>query len=92
MIPEVLGPIRDVFAEPARRMVSNSAQPKMVTEDSVYQIANVENRRIIEDVLDQLVLPGSGITGVEHLVDLHHRSLAGESCLVPRGRYNGREY
>lgn len=88
MVPEILGPIRDVFFEPARRMVSNSAQPREVTVDSVHQVANLGNRRIIEEVLDQLVLPGSEVTGVENLVDLHRRSLAGESCLMLMEHYS----
>jgi glycerol-3-phosphate O-acyltransferase len=88
MIPEILGPIRDVFRNPARALVQNSEQPREVSPERVYQVANLGNRDIIDSVLDQLVLPGSHIQDVEQLVELHRRSLAGESCLILMEHYS----
>ena len=88
MKPEVLGAIRDVFSEPARKLVENSAQPREVSADSVYQVANLGNRRIIDGVLDELVLPGSRVVDLHQLVDLHQRSQAGESCLILMEHYS----
>jgi acyltransferase-like protein len=88
MIPEVLGPIREVFADRARTMVASSGQPRVVTTESVYQQANAENRLLIDQILDQLVLPGSEITGIEELVKLHERSQSGESCLILMEHYS----
>ncbi len=88
MIPEILGPIRDVFRDPARKLVENSEQPREISPDLVYQVANLGNRQIIDSVLEQLVLPGSRIEDLKHLVDLHRRSLAGESCLILMEHYS----
>jgi glycerol-3-phosphate O-acyltransferase len=88
VIPEVLGPIREVFAEPARRLMENSDVPHVVTTKTVYQVANRANRAIVDGVLEQLVLPGSRIVGLENLVELHRRSKAGESCLILMEHYS----
>ena len=57
MSPEVLGPIREVYGDRARTMVANSGQPQLVTTETVYQEANTNNRRLIDQILDELVLP-----------------------------------
>ena len=88
MSQEVLGPIREVFADRARTMVANSGQPKVVTTESVYQEANTDNRRLIDGMLDELALPGSEIIGVEHIAGLYERSRAGESCLILMEHYS----
>ena len=88
MSPEVLGPIREVFADRGRTMVANAGQPRVVTTENVYQEANADNRRLIDQILDELVLPGSEIVGVENLVQLHERSCSGESCLILMEHYS----
>jgi len=88
MSPEVLGPIREVFADRARKMIASSGQPRVVTTDSVYQEANTDNRRVLNSMMDELVLPGSEIIGVENLVALYERSQAGEPCLVLMEHYS----
>lgn len=88
MSPEVLGPIREVYADEAREMVANSGQPRTVSTSNLYQEANTKNRDIIEGVLDHLVLPESEILGIENLIELHRRSRQGESCLILMEHYS----
>jgi len=88
MSPEVLGPIRDVFGREARELAANSEQSPVITTENLYQKANMVNRRIIEGVLDDLVLPGSELVGLENLVELYNRSLAGECCLILMEHYS----
>ena len=88
MIPERLGPIREVFAEYADRLRENSATPRVITPQSVYQESNTENRAIIDTILDQLVLPGSGVLHAENLEAIRDRSRAGESCLILPEHYS----
>jgi len=88
MRPKVLGPIREVYADRGRTMVANSGQPGVVTTETVYQEANTDNRRLIDEILDELILPGSAIIGVENLTQLHERSRSGESCLILTEHYS----
>lgn len=88
MSPEVLGPIRDVFGKEALEMARNSEQSPVITPENVYQKANLANRRVIEGILDKLVLKGSKIVGLDNLVELSNRSLAGECCLILMEHYS----
>jgi len=88
MSPEVLGPIREVFADRGRAMVANAGQPRVVTTENVYQEANSDNRRLIDQMLDEIVLPGSAIIGVDNLAQLYDRSCSGESCLILMEHYS----
>jgi glycerol-3-phosphate O-acyltransferase len=64
------------------RMMANSKQQRVVTEENVLQEGNSTNRHLFYKIIEDLLLPGSAIHGIEHLVDLHHRAQAGESCLI----------
>ena len=88
MNPEVLGPIRQVYGEAARSLREHSTQRHAITPDNVYQEANVGNRRLIHRVLDDLIVPGSGILHPEHLVDLRERSHQGASCMMLMEHYS----
>ncbi len=88
MSPEVLGPIREVYADLGRTMVANSGQPQAVTTENVYQEANTDNRLLMNQIVDELVLPGSAIIGVENLAQLHKRSCSGETCLILMEHYS----
>ncbi len=88
MRPEVLGPIREVYADRGQTMVANSGQPRVVTTEIVYQEANTDNRRLMDQTVDELALPGSAIMGVENLAQLHARSRSGESCLILMEHYS----
>jgi len=88
MKPEVLGPIRKVYGGAAHALRDNSMQPGVITPDNVYQEGNVENRKLIHKVLDELILAGSGVLQSEHLVDLYERSQQGASCLIIMEHYS----
>ena len=88
MKPEVLGPIREVYRAAALEMRRNSMQPRTITTANVYQEANEANRRLIHDMLDDLLLPGSGLLHCERIVDLHERSQQGASCLILMEHYS----
>ncbi|MFW6231603.1 MAG: 1-acyl-sn-glycerol-3-phosphate acyltransferase [Spirochaetota bacterium] len=88
MKPEVLGPIREQFARHALAMREHSRQPRTITPDNVYQEANEANRKLIHEILDTLVLPGSGILQQEHMIELSERSQNGASCLILMEHYS----
>ena len=88
MNADVLGPIRDVFSDKADVMRRNALSARMITPETVFQEANVPNRELIHEMLDQLLLPGSGVVGADHLADLYERSLAGAPCLILMEHYS----
>jgi glycerol-3-phosphate O-acyltransferase len=88
MKPEILGPIRQVYQGAAIALRNNSIQHRVITPENVFQQANATNREIIHGALDDLLLPGSAILHVEHLVDLHERSQQGASCLILMEHYS----
>jgi glycerol-3-phosphate O-acyltransferase len=88
MIPERLGPICDVFSEYADEMRRNSATPRVIEPGSVYQESNTKNRVIIDRILDELLLPGSGVLHTDHLESLREKLNAGESCLILPEHYS----
>lgn len=64
------------------RMMVNSKQQRVVTEENVLQEGNSTNRHLFYKIIEDLLLPGSAVHGIEHLAELYHRAQAGESCLI----------
>ncbi|TFG62026.1 MAG: 1-acyl-sn-glycerol-3-phosphate acyltransferase [Gemmatimonadales bacterium] len=84
----MLGPIRDVFGGVALKLREQSAQPRTISSEAVFQTANSENLALIDGIIDQLVLPGSGVLNVERFDELYERTKKGESCLILMEHYS----
>jgi glycerol-3-phosphate O-acyltransferase len=69
-------------------MVANSGQPQVVTTETVYQEANTDNRLILDQIVDELLLPGSAVIGIENFVKFHERSRSGRPCLILMEHYS----
>lgn len=74
--------IKEVYGHLAQRMIDNARYPGRITRDTLYQESNPDNRKIVEQVLDDLMLPESRIEGYEHIKSLAERAQQGESGLV----------
>jgi glycerol-3-phosphate O-acyltransferase len=59
-----------------------------VTEDNVYQEANGDIRPIMDKIVEELILPGSGLDGLENLEELYEKAEAGKSCLLLPEHYS----
>ena len=70
------------------RMMANSRKQHVITEENVFQEGNSVNRHLFYKIVEDLMLPGSSVYGIEHLADLHHRAQAGESCLILSEHYS----
>jgi glycerol-3-phosphate O-acyltransferase len=88
VIPERIGTIREVLAQYSGDMPEVSAAPRTISTHNVYQEGVADNRRIIDRILDTLLLPGSAVLHPEHLDELYARSQAGESCLILPEHYS----
>jgi len=67
---------------------SLSKTSTVVTEHNVYQTGNEEVLPLIDTMIDALILPGSGISGMKHLYDLLNRAKSGKSCLLLLEHYS----
>lgn len=65
-----------------QKMLSHSQKQHVITEENVWQEGNSVNRKLFYGIVEDLMLPGSSVQGIENLVDLYRRAQAGESCLI----------
>jgi hypothetical protein len=71
------------------RMVENALPGNdVITEKNVYQEGNPRNKPIMQQIIRQLMLPGSMIDGFENLADLARHAAAHESCLILMEHYS----
>jgi len=79
----MLGSLTEIFGDHIKRVIKMSKKmPSVITEDNVFQEGNPEVRSIIDEMVELLILPGSGIDGFEHLEDLLSKAESGKSCLL----------
>lgn len=83
-----MGTIREAYEDIAHKMVENSRQPHRVDETAIYQESNLENRKLIESILDDLLIPGSALYHFEHLDTLHEYAQRGYSGLILMEHYS----
>ena len=59
---------------------------------NVYQKGCATNRKVIGQIVDELMLPGSRIENPQALLELFERSRSGESCLLLGEHYSNFDY
>lgn len=65
-----------------QKMMANSQKQHVITDENVWQEGNTGNRHLFYGIVEDLMLPGSSVQGIENLVDLYHKAQAGESCII----------
>jgi len=70
------------FADFIKEVVAKSKTVLKVTEDNVYQPGNSEIRPYLDKMVESLILPGSGISGMENIRELYRLLKEGHSCLL----------
>ena len=70
------------------QMMHNSQKQHVIDETNVWQEGNSVNRHLFYKIVEGLMLPGSQVTGIEHLVELYHRAQKGEACLLLSEHYS----
>jgi len=80
--------IRDRYKAVISRIVTNAKEHKQVSETDVYQAGNIALLPYIDQIIDDHLLPGSGIEGVEHFDSILESSARGESCLFLLEHYS----
>jgi glycerol-3-phosphate O-acyltransferase len=80
--------IKEQYGHIARKMMENAQHSNRIGRESLYQEANLENRALVNQVLDDLVLPESQVQGLEHLKQLYRYAQEGYSCLILMEHYS----
>lgn len=80
--------IDELFSKITDQLIRNSRQDQAVDSERVFQPANDANRVLVDQIIAQLVLPGSTIDGYENLRELYRRSQRGNSCLILMEHYS----
>lgn len=81
-------PVSAKYRDRIMQMMSRANPDRIVTEKNVLQEANLGILPFIDGMLNDLVLPGSGVDGVEHLVELLDKAKAGASCMLLLEHYS----
>lgn len=71
-----------------QQMVPLSREAPEITQENVYQEANTDLRPYINQIIKELLLPGSEIWGLENLVQLKRLADEGKSCLILMEHYS----
>jgi len=70
------------FGDHIKRALKVSKVPTVITEDNVYQEGDSNILSIIDEMVESLALPGSGLDGYENLEELLQKAKSGKACLL----------
>jgi len=76
------------FPEQIKRALTASKVPTYVTEENVFQEGDPDILPILDEMVEALFLPGSGIDGLENLEELYAKAETGKPCLLLMEHYS----
>jgi glycerol-3-phosphate O-acyltransferase len=76
------------FKDLIKQAVALSRLSPVVTEHNVYQQGAEDILPLLDTMVETLILPGSGISGMEYLIELWHKAVSGKSCLLLLEHYS----
>jgi glycerol-3-phosphate O-acyltransferase len=79
---------RSKYAPLIQQMIANSVGAPVVTDKNVYQEGSPVNKPLLKQIVSDLLLPGSGIIGLENLLELHQIALRKKACLILMEHYS----
>ncbi|MCL2412454.1 MAG: 1-acyl-sn-glycerol-3-phosphate acyltransferase [Treponema sp.] len=82
MKSNMIGTLTTVFGDHIKRVVKTSRISGVVNESNVYQEGNPDALEIVDEMVEHLLLPKSGIDGLENLEELFEKAKSGKSCLL----------
>jgi len=80
--------LNSAFREIIKNVISLSKAPDVVTGENVYQEGASDILPYLDKMVEALLLPGSGVDGLENLEDLYAKATAGKSCLLLPEHYS----
>jgi len=76
------------FGHIIKEAVALSKAAVKITEDNVYQAGNKEIHTLVNSMVESLMLPGSGISGMENIRELYRLLQEGRSCILLLEHYS----
>jgi len=76
------------FQNEIRSAVSLAKASTVITKDNVYQEGDANIVPILDSMAGSLMLPGSGVDGMEHLEELLAKAESGKSCVLLLEHYS----
>ncbi|MDR2731085.1 MAG: 1-acyl-sn-glycerol-3-phosphate acyltransferase [Treponema sp.] len=70
------------FVKEIREAMSLSKVDKVITDQNVFQEGDTNILPILDEMVGKLILPGSGLYGLENLEELYAKAESGKSCLL----------
>lgn len=70
------------FGDQIRRVIKTAKVPTIVNEENVYQEGDPEVLSILDEMVEHLILPGTGLAGMDNLEALFEKAKSGKSCLL----------
>lgn len=80
--------IKEQYGHIARELIKNSIHSSTIDAQAVYQPANISNRRVLDSIIGDLILPQSEIVAYDQLQKLHKLAKDGHSCLILMEHYS----
>ena len=80
--------VGDRFKAIISQMLLNTTGNGLITKANVYQEGKPDNKHLLKQIVNDLILPGSRLQGFENLVSLYESAKAGESCLILMEHYS----
>jgi len=80
--------LTDLFYDQIKTALKTAKVPKVVTEDNVYQEGDPNILPLLDEMVERLSLPGSGVDGFENLEELLQKAESGKSCLLLAEHYS----
>jgi glycerol-3-phosphate O-acyltransferase len=76
------------FRGQIKTALSLSKAPALITGQNVYQEGSKEILPLLDKMVESLILPGSGVEGLENLEELLAKAESGKSCLLCLEHYS----
>jgi 1-acyl-sn-glycerol-3-phosphate acyltransferase len=80
--------VAERFKHIISQMLVNTTGNGLITKANVYQEGKPDNKHLLKQIVNDLMLPGSTLKGFENLVELHEKAKRGESCLILMEHYS----
>ena len=86
---ERLERINRKFQKTIAKMITNAPHTHaVITENNVYQEGDPKNKRLMQSIIRELMLPGSRLIGFEKLIELYKLAKEGNKCLILMQHYS----
>jgi glycerol-3-phosphate O-acyltransferase len=80
--------LSSAFHDVIKPVMTLSKSPAFVTEANVYQEADLNILPYLDKMVEHVLLPGSGVDGLENLEELFSKAESGKSCLLLPEHYS----